>query len=69
MYDLLPRRHPLHFITQSPPVIRLQLRIFDSLLTPVLVQTTDMVLARLEMDELVTNALLDEHAARMLLHD
>lgn len=66
---LLSRRHPLYLIAQLSPVIRLQFRILDSLLTPVLMQAADVVLALLEVDEFVPDAFLDEHAPRVLLHD
>lgn len=65
----LPRGHAVDFLAQRPPVVRLQLRILDSLLAPVLMQMADMVLAGLEIDELVPDAFLDEHPERMLLHD
>lgn len=67
--SLLPRRHPLDLITESTPIVRLQFRVLDSFLAPVLVQPTDMVLALLEVDEFISDALLDEHAPRMLLHN
>lgn len=66
---LLPRRHSFHFVTQLPPVVRLQFGILYTLLAPVLVQPTDMVLALLEVDELIPDALLDEHTPCMLLHN
>lgn len=66
---LLPRRHTLDLVTQSTPIVRLQFRVLDPFLAPVLVKPADMVLALLEVDEFISDALLDEHAPRVLLHD
>lgn len=66
---LLPRRHPLDLVTQSTPIVCLQFRVLNSFLAPVLVQPADMVLALLEVDEFIADALLDEHAPRVLLHN
>lgn len=66
---LLPRRHPLDLVTQAAPIVRLQFGVLDSFLAPVLVQPADMVLALLEVDEFVADALLDEHAPGVLLHN
>jgi hypothetical protein len=63
------RRHTLHLLTQRPPIIRLQLRVLDTLLTPFLMQPGDMVLALLKVRQLVADALLDEDAAGVLLDD
>lgn len=66
---LLPGRHALDFITELSPVISLEFRIFDPLLAPVLVEATDVILALLEMAELISDTLLDENAACMLLYN
>jgi hypothetical protein len=66
---LIPQRHPLHLLTQPPPIIRLQLRILNPFLAPVLVQAADMVLALLEEQQLIANALFDEDAAGVLGDD
>lgn len=65
----LPRRHSVDFLAERTPVIRLQLRVLDALLAPVLMEPADVVLAGLEEDELVPDTLLDEYSTRMLLHD
>lgn len=67
--ESIPQWHPLHLVTQRPPVVRLQLGVFDAFLTPVLVQPADVILALLEVDQFVSHALPDEHPAGMLLHD
>lgn len=63
------RRHSLNFVAQATPVVRLKFRILDTLLAPVLVQTADMILALLEVDEFVTDAFFDKDAPSMLLHN
>lgn len=66
---LICGRHALDLLTERSPIVRLQLRVLDALLAPLLVQPGDVVLALLEEQELVTNTLFDEDAAGMLLHD
>lgn len=66
-YTLLCTRHALHLFTQRPPIIRLKLRVLDTFLRPLLVQTTNVVLRFLEEEELVADAFADEDAARVLL--
>lgn len=66
---LLRLRHALHLFTQRPPIIRLQLRILDTFLRPLLVQSTNMVLRLLEEEQFVADAFLDEDAAGVLLDD
>lgn len=61
--------HSLYLLTKRSPVICLKFGILDSLLTPILVKSTDVVLAVLEENKLVTNALFDEDAPRMLLNN
>jgi hypothetical protein len=65
----LAEGHALHLVSQLPPIVRLQFRVLDALSGPVLVQTRDLELRGLEVDYLVTDALLDEDAARMLIDD
>lgn len=57
--DLVTCGHGFKFFAQSTPVIRLKLRVLDSFLAPVLVQASDLVLARLEIQELITHALFN----------
>ena len=45
---LITQRHMLHLITKPPPIIRLQLRILDPLLAPILMQPAHMILRLLE---------------------
>lgn len=66
---LVTCRHILHLLTPRPPIIRLQLRVFDPLLTPILMQLADVVLALLEEEKFVSDALLDKHPPRVLVHD
>lgn len=66
---LICGRHALDLLTERSPIVGLQLRILDALLAPLLVQPRDVVLALLEEKKLITDALLDENAAGMLLHD
>lgn len=67
--SLFTCRHAFDLITQTTPVLRLQLGIFHPLLAPVLVQPTDVILALLEVKKLVANTLLDKYSTGMLLHD
>ena len=57
----------LDLLTQPPPIIRLQLGILDTLLAPILMCTTDMVLTLLEVDKFVSDAFFDEDAAGVLV--
>lgn len=66
---LLPKRHSFHLFTECAPVVSLQLRIPDPFLTPIHMQLADVILRLLKVDNLVSNALLDEHAARVLRDD
>lgn len=61
--------HALDLVAEISPVVCLQLGIFDPLLAPILMQAADMILALLEVGELVADALLDENAPGMLLHN
>ena len=47
----------------------MQLGVFDQLLTPVLVQATDVVLGALKEGELMQETFLDENAASVLGDD
>ena len=51
------------------PVVGLQLGILYTLLCPVLVPPTDVVLRLLEKDKLISNALFDKHTTSMLSDD
>lgn len=66
---LLARGHTFNLLTQGPPVLRLKLGVLHALLAPLLMQSTNVILALLEVQKLVTNALLDEDTPRMLLDD
>jgi hypothetical protein len=65
----LRTRHTLHLLGKRAPIIRLQFRILDSFLRPLLMQSTNMVLTFLEEEELVAYAFYDENAAGVLLDD
>lgn len=64
---LLSHRHALHFLTQRPPIVSLQLGVLDPFLRPLLMQSGHMILALLEESEFVADAFCDEDAAGMLL--
>lgn len=66
---LFSSRHCLDFFAQRTPVFGLQLGILHPLLAPVLMQPADVILAHLEIQQLVTDTFLDKHAPRMLLDD
>lgn len=66
---LQPRRHPLNFIAQATPVVRLQFRVLHTLLAPILMQAADVILALLEVDEFVTDAFRDKDTPSMLLYN
>ena len=66
---LFADRHILDLLAQCPPIVRLQLRILDELLAPVLMKLANMVLRLLEEDQLVPDALFDEYAPSMLVDD
>lgn len=65
----LPQRHPLQLIHQPPPVIREHLGVLDPLLRPVLAPPRHVVLRRLEVAQLVADALLYEDGAVVLADD
>lgn len=67
--QLHARRHPLNFVAQATPVVRLKFGVLDTLLAPVLMQTADVILALLEVDEFIMDAFFDEDAPSMLLHN
>ena len=62
-------RHVFDLVAQCPPIIGLELRILDPLLTPVLMQSADVILRLLENDQLIANAFLDENPASVLIDD
>ena len=47
---LLARWHVLYLLTQRSPIIRLQFRIFDAFLAPILMQFADVVLRLLKVE-------------------
>lgn len=65
----LPKGHALQLIQQTAPVVGQHLGVLDSLARPVLVPAADVVLRRLERDELVADALLDENGPVVLLNN
>jgi hypothetical protein len=65
----IPQRHPLNPIHKPPPAIRLQLRILDPLLRPVLMRPGNPPNHALEKQNLVPHAFFDKHAARVLVDD
>ena len=67
--SLFSQWHTLNFLTQRPPIINLKLCIFDTLLTPILVQSANIVLRLLKVEQFVSYALLDENPASMLVDD
>lgn len=66
---LVAQRHALELIQESTPVFGQHLCVLYTLSSPVLVPSTDMVLCRLEGDEFVADAFLDENGAIMLLNN
>jgi hypothetical protein len=48
--DLLADRHSLQLLMKLPPIIRLQFRVFYTLLSPILVPSADVILRLLEED-------------------
>lgn len=66
---LLPQRHALELIQQPAPVVCQHLGVLDALARPVLIPPADVVLRRLECDELISQALLDKDAAVVLLNN
>ena len=66
---LVSHRHVFDFITQCSPIVGLQFGILDSLLGPVLVQSTDMILRLLEKGQFIANAFLDKDAAGVLVNN
>jgi hypothetical protein len=66
---LVTRRHTLQLVQQPPPVVRQHLAVLDALLRPVLIPARDVVLRRLEVAQLVAQALLDEDGAVVLRYD
>lgn len=64
---LLSSRHRLNLLAQRTPVVGLQFRVFNPLLAPVLMQPADMILAHMEVQQLIADTFLDEHTPGMLL--
>lgn len=67
--DLVTQWHTLEFVEKPPPIVRQHLRVLDALLSPVLIPAGDVILCGLESDKLVTDTLLDENRAVMLIDD
>lgn len=67
--DSFTEGHALEPVQEPTPVVCQHLRVLDALLSPVLVPTGDVVLRRLERDELVTKAFFDEHGPIVLVDD
>lgn len=66
---LITQRHPFDGVDASTPIVRLEFRVLDPLLRPVLVEARDAVLAVLEVQQFVAQALDDEDAAGVLGDD
>lgn len=69
MFASITQRHILHLLAQCFPITRLQFGILHPLLTPVLMQLADMILALLKVRQFIPYAFLDENAPRMLIDD
>jgi len=67
--DLISQRHALDRIDHATEVVGMQFRVLDALLRPVLIESRDSGLRRIEGLDLVTHALFDEDTARVLLDD
>lgn len=65
----LSRRHPFNFFTKRPPIICLKLGVLHPFLTPILVQSTDVILRCLEEYKLIAYTFLYEDSASMLFND
>lgn len=65
----LSQRHGLSLLLQLFPIIRLQLRVLNPFLRPILTEATNMILRRLEVDEFVADTLLHEDTTGMLGND
>ena len=59
--------HVFDLVAQCPPIIGLEFGIFDPLLTPILMQSANMILRLLEKDELIANAFPDKDPASVLI--
>ena len=66
-FPLFAERHPIQLIQQATPVVSEHFGVLDSLLCPVLIPPRNMILGVLEVDELVTDTLLDKHGAVVLI--
>ena len=66
---LVAQWHAFHAVDQSPPAIGLELGVLDPLLRPLLMCPRDAPDHALEEDDLVSHALFDEDAARVLVDD
>jgi hypothetical protein len=67
--QLLHRGHALYLFTQSPPVVRLQLCVLHTLLTPLLVQSANVILALLKVKKFIPNTFFNEDTSGVLLDD
>ena len=66
---LVTQGHALELVQETAPVVRQHLGVLDSFPCPVLIPAADVVLRRLESDELVSDTLLDKDRPVMLLDD
>jgi len=64
---LITQRHALNFFAKSSPVVGLKFGILDPLLSPVLMQPRDLILAVLEEEQLISDALPNKNATGMLV--
>lgn len=67
--QLVTERHALELVEQLTPVVSEELRVLGSLLRPILVPAGNVVLAGLEVNELIPDALLDEDGPVVLVDD
>lgn len=65
--SLVAQGHSLNLLAQSSPVVRLQLGVFDALLTPILMELADVVHGLLKEHCLISDALLDEDTTCVLV--
>ena len=65
----VPQRHMLDILVEPPPIVRLELRILDALLAPILMQSTHLILRVLEIDQLIANTFHDEYTSGVLVDD
>lgn len=63
---LVAQRHSLCFLLHLLPIVGMQFRVLNPFLRPILTQTANMILGRLEVHQLVSNTLSNENTSSML---